>query len=190
MSSSRHEKILEYLEVAFHNILFAREVYPVELFERRRKYGVAVRMSRHPKLNCYIHSVVRGLRQWLDTCTLERVSLVIFDSKRRAIEEFSFDMAFKNLVSSRNFNDVSDAFSASLTKMELLDLPTPEKDCTFQIFAYAPPLDNNNSNRQSRAPWIAATDEETCNRKSGTVLIPVKSIQDDEFRMQVCVFRF
>ena len=30
---------------------------PADIFERRRKYGVPVWMSRHPELNGYIHEV-------------------------------------------------------------------------------------------------------------------------------------
>lgn len=72
--------LLEFLEVAIHTILcvpplwvpcaaarltreptcglrYHRSVYPSSLFERRRKYNVAVQMSRHPELNDYVFEV-------------------------------------------------------------------------------------------------------------------------------------
>ena len=36
--------LCEFLEVAFHQILFTRGVYPSGFFERRRKYGISVQV--------------------------------------------------------------------------------------------------------------------------------------------------
>ena len=37
--------LCEFLEVAFHLILYVREVYPPVVFERRKKYNVPVQVS-------------------------------------------------------------------------------------------------------------------------------------------------
>lgn len=37
--------VCEFLEVAFHLILYVREVYPAMVFERRKKYNVPVQVS-------------------------------------------------------------------------------------------------------------------------------------------------
>jgi len=36
--------LCEFLEVAFHLILYVREVYPPVVFERRKKYNVPVQV--------------------------------------------------------------------------------------------------------------------------------------------------
>lgn len=54
--------LLEFLEALVHQVLFVRELYAAELFQRQRLYGIAVRRSRHPELNAYISGVVGGLR--------------------------------------------------------------------------------------------------------------------------------
>ena len=54
--------LLEFLEALVHQVLFVRELYAPELFERQRLYGIAVRRSRHPDLNAYIAGAVGGLR--------------------------------------------------------------------------------------------------------------------------------
>ena len=36
------------------------------LFERRKKYGVPVQMSRHPELNSYILSVLESITPWME----------------------------------------------------------------------------------------------------------------------------
>lgn len=37
--------LCEFLEVAFHLILYVRELYPPVVFERRKKYNVPVQVS-------------------------------------------------------------------------------------------------------------------------------------------------
>ena len=49
-SSTQAEVLLGFLEAAIHTVLYARGVYPPELFELRKQYNVPVRMARHPAL--------------------------------------------------------------------------------------------------------------------------------------------
>lgn len=53
------------VEVAIHNILYVRQIYPVELFSRRKKYDTPVWRSRHPELNEYISGAVKALGEEL-----------------------------------------------------------------------------------------------------------------------------
>ena len=39
--------LCEFLEVAVHLILYVREVYPVGIFQKRKKYNVPVQVSLH-----------------------------------------------------------------------------------------------------------------------------------------------
>lgn len=52
---------------------FVREVYPAAAFERRKKYDVPVRMSRHPELNEYIAQVLKNARPWIVDVSVCRV---------------------------------------------------------------------------------------------------------------------
>ena len=49
------------VEVAIHTILYVRQIYPPDLFVRRRKYDMPVFQSRHPALNEYISGAVRAI---------------------------------------------------------------------------------------------------------------------------------
>ena len=53
------------VEVAIHTILRVRQVYPVDLFVRRRKYDAPVYQSRHPALNEYISGAVKAVGEEL-----------------------------------------------------------------------------------------------------------------------------
>ena len=54
--------LCEFIEAIIHEVLHLRAIYPAELFTRQRLYNIAVRKSRHPKLNDYIHGVVQSIK--------------------------------------------------------------------------------------------------------------------------------
>lgn len=56
----------EFLEVAVHLILYVREVYPVGIFQKRKKYNVPVQMSCHPELNQYIQDTLHCVKPLLE----------------------------------------------------------------------------------------------------------------------------
>jgi hypothetical protein len=62
-SSSRRSTIS--VEVAVHTILRTRQVYPADLFVRRKKYDAPVYQSRHPALNEYIAGAIKAVGEEL-----------------------------------------------------------------------------------------------------------------------------
>lgn len=68
----------DFLETVVHVLLFCRNAYPPELFERVRKYGIPIYMSRHPALNLYIADAVRSIVQMMEAkADVEAIRLVI-----------------------------------------------------------------------------------------------------------------
>lgn len=58
------------VEVAIHTILYVRQVYPAELFIRRKKYDTPVFQSRHPALNAYVSGAVKAVgEELLQACS-------------------------------------------------------------------------------------------------------------------------
>jgi hypothetical protein len=49
------------VEVAIHTILYVRQIYPADLFVRRKKYETPVYQSRHPGLNEYVAGAVKAI---------------------------------------------------------------------------------------------------------------------------------
>jgi len=92
------EMVLEFLEVAIHCILFVREVYPIEIFERRRKYNVPVAMSRSQSLNQYIGQALNSLRDWMLKGIVEVIAVLIIeeeiDKVEIVVERFNFEISF------------------------------------------------------------------------------------------------
>ena len=50
--------LCEFLEVAFHLVLYVREVYPAVVFERRKKYNVPVQVSEDFRLEMFLQRLV------------------------------------------------------------------------------------------------------------------------------------
>ena len=48
-----------------HTILYVRQIYPADLFIRRKKYDTPVFQSRHPALNAYISGAVKAVGEEL-----------------------------------------------------------------------------------------------------------------------------
>jgi len=84
--------LCEFLEVAFHLILYVREVYPAVVFERRKKYNVPVQMCCHPDLNQYILDVLQTIKPLLEKNEVQRVTLVISNKKFSPVERFVFEI--------------------------------------------------------------------------------------------------
>ena len=92
--------LCEFLEVAFHNILYVREVYPqgtacagrlckiiilshhLVLFEHRRKYSVPVWMCVHPELNLYIKDVLVATKTLISKGEIDKIVLAIKNKVR------------------------------------------------------------------------------------------------------------
>mmetsp|Transcript_3640 Transcript_3640/g.7285 ORF Transcript_3640/g.7285 Transcript_3640/m.7285 type:complete len:229 (+) Transcript_3640:55-741(+) len=86
--------LCEFLEVAVHCILFHRAVYPPEIFDPRRMYGVPVRQSRHKALNDYIAQALTDAKHWMHKGMVESVVVAIEDaSTHKQLERFVFEVS-------------------------------------------------------------------------------------------------
>ncbi|XP_006454068.1 hypothetical protein AGABI2DRAFT_196792, partial [Agaricus bisporus var. bisporus H97] len=84
--------IAEFIEVAIHTILFVRQVYPADVFVRRKKYETPVYQSRHPALNEYISGAVKAVRDEMELGKVEKVIVAIRDQNQVALERFIFSI--------------------------------------------------------------------------------------------------
>ncbi|KIK70737.1 hypothetical protein GYMLUDRAFT_32786 [Collybiopsis luxurians FD-317 M1] len=94
--------ITEFIEVAIHTILYVRQVYPAELFIRRKKYDTPVFQSRHPTLNTYISDAVKAVGEEMIKGNLDKVVVVIKNKDEKALERFIFSM--ENMIQVEKFD--------------------------------------------------------------------------------------
>lgn len=86
--------LLEFLEVAFHHVLFFRKIYPKEIFVKRKVYGSTVYVSEHPELNEYLLNVLNSIRELIkeDANSVKAINLIFYNSNKLPTEKFVFDM--------------------------------------------------------------------------------------------------
>jgi len=94
--------IIEFIEVAIHTILYVRQIYPVDLFVRRKKYDTPVFQSRHPALNEYISGAVKAIGEELVLGNVDKVVVVIKDKDQVALERFIFSV--QNMITVESYN--------------------------------------------------------------------------------------
>ncbi|XP_068626490.1 mitotic spindle assembly checkpoint protein MAD2B [Battus philenor] len=132
---------VEFLAVAFHNILYYTAVYPPNVFETRKKYSVVVYRSQHPDVNQYIDLCLKSVAECLREGTMKRVEFAVTDNDYTPIIKFVFDFE-KNVA----YEEDSDAylvqveqnlraFCLNLSAMsnKLRDIPD---DRSFTIFLH------------------------------------------------------
>jgi mitotic spindle assembly checkpoint protein MAD2B len=88
--------ITEFVECAIHYILYVRQIYPPELFVRRKKYEAPVYQSRHPGLNEYISGAIRAVGHELVQGQVDKIVVLIKDKNEVALERFIF--AVQNMI--------------------------------------------------------------------------------------------
>lgn len=106
--------ITEFIEVAIHTILYVRQIYPADLFVRRKKYDTPVFQSRHPALNEYISGTVKAVSDELVLGNVDKVVVVIKDRNQVALERFIFSV--QNMIEVESYNkdtSVQDAMSSA-----------------------------------------------------------------------------
>lgn len=186
--------LLEFLEVAIHNIIYIRHIYPSSIFERRKKYGVPVQMSIHPHLNEYITECLKTIKELLKKNEVRRVTVVFSDKHRTPVEIFVFDILDLN----RNFQIESDPYllrveeafrgfclRLSVTGTQLKPLP---EDSTFSVQIHTIETasvslaeDHNFEN----FPWIEADLRET--EVMEPSIMPIKTMETGYVKLQMYV---
>eukprot|EP00242_Pyramimonas_sp_CCMP2087_P009405 CAMPEP_0198215484 /NCGR_PEP_ID=MMETSP1445-20131203/50185_1 /TAXON_ID=36898 /ORGANISM="Pyramimonas sp., Strain CCMP2087" /LENGTH=192 /DNA_ID=CAMNT_0043891231 /DNA_START=252 /DNA_END=827 /DNA_ORIENTATION=+ len=150
MASSEHagwnigskEILCEFLEAAFHHILYTRDVYPQELFQRGRLYNVPIQKSRHPDLNEYISSAVFSIHKWMVKGGLHTVVLLIVDEKHTPVERFVFRFQLARAqeeAAGLPLDQIERTLSAFISKISLTHAvvkPLPI-GCRFQILVHS-----------------------------------------------------
>ena len=137
--------LIDFWEVALHQILYSRGVYPERIFIKCKKYGVPIWKSEHPWINQYLLEHLRSLKAILEKRQLlERFDLVILDGTN-VLETYAFEFDAKRierdkeessgLFDSNVFSSVELQFRTMLLKISAslsrLEPSTPESDMSF-----------------------------------------------------------
>lgn len=129
---------IEFLSVAFHNILYYVPIYPASTFETRKKYNVVVYRSIHPEVNEYMNLCLKSIAECLNNNQLTRIEFAVTNGEFEPMLKFIFDIS-----TNETFMDTADAylvqteqnlraFCLSLASMTSKFANAPD-DCSFMI---------------------------------------------------------
>jgi hypothetical protein len=115
------ERLVEFLTVCIHTLLYVRNIYPESIFEQRRYLGMSCWQSRHPDINNYVNKVIDNSRSLIESNLVERF---IFATEQNGKckdhtsikccfeSEFEFDETYRALL--------EEEFRASILSLGLL----------------------------------------------------------------------
>ena len=113
--------LASFLEVAVHQYLYTRSVYPATLFDRKRCFQMPVHMSRHPQLNAYIARALEGVRPQLDRHLLGALAIVLVEEASGVpVERLVFNfLSFPDASSTRD--RLEDTCRSFLLKIAMIE---------------------------------------------------------------------
>ena len=131
----------DFFTVAIHTILYERELYPERSFLIARKYNLAVRQSRHPKVCEWVNDSTTAVESELSKGTLQTVAVVIYTENNKPFERFVFDLSRFPSVPPSELDVPLDRLTADGSKIPVL----PSVDLEEQLRAFMSTLVNCSS---------------------------------------------
>lgn len=193
LGNAASDILTEFLEVAVHNILYIRNIYPPSIFVRRKKYGVPVQMSIHPYLNEYITECLKTIRDLLQRNEVRKVTVTFFNETQRAIERFVFDILDLNKTLNQDdpyFIKGEEAFRGFCLKLAVTASylrPLPEKS-TFRVQIHTSEtvsVSLAEDPRYQDFPWIETDEQE--NEVLNANITPIKTLDTGLLKVQMYV---
>ncbi|OSD03233.1 DNA-binding protein [Trametes coccinea BRFM310] len=194
--------VAEFIEVAIHTILYVRQVYPPDLFIRRKKYDTPVFQSRHPALNEYIAGAVKAVTDELALGTVDKVVVVIKGADEKPLERFIF--ALRNTLQVEPYNkdtSVEGAISAAslghyfrsfLVKLNMIEAQLGQMYLEDLSFAIVLELHDDKAPSATQGkdppPWIpAATPDTTAGAAESAELHMVRAVDTGIINLSLAV---
>lgn len=187
-----------FAEAAVHLILYTRELYPNELFEKRLLFGVPVHRCRHPLVSDYVKQIMDSLKPLLISGALESIAVLIFKDggstgSRESIERFV--LAFDWLKEINPNADISlkreelegvlRSFLLKVTVADALLQPLPQGSPFEIVINLAKDLEGEDAETlvSEECPWVLLDKPDF----ESSTLTPLKDLSTNLFRIKLFV---
>ncbi|XP_073823521.1 DNA polymerase zeta subunit 2 [Musca autumnalis] len=142
MDNDINDIIIEAIEVFVNHILYTRDVYPAQIFKKRRIYNTPVFVSIYPPLNTYLYKVLRTVRELLKTGELEGVEVLLYKDDTEIYEKYTFQInpqsSGRISVEDEFLMDFEEQLRSSLYSLaeRVKTLEKLPSDCKFKVLIY------------------------------------------------------
>lgn len=144
--------VSEFFKFGVNNILYQRGVYPPEVFEAKKQYGLSLWQTTDDSLNKYLTSVLGQTKAWLEEGCLRQMVLVITEADtKEVLERWTFDIETNKDVlggtgplPDKPEKEITSEIQAIMRQItaSVTFLPLLETRCTIDILMYTNPIDS------------------------------------------------
>nr|CAI5836984.1 unnamed protein product [Callosobruchus analis] len=183
--------LCEFFEVAIHNILYVRKLYPASIFTVKKKFGIPVYQCIHPQVNEYILNSLKAVSFHLKRNHLKQLFICIH-KQNILFEKYVFEvLATKNVVDS---DALLIEFERSLRNL-MLNLFTSQQyvdelpeETTFsvrlQTTAHSS-LEFDQSPAYEEFPWVEIKQKD--NKCENVNIVPIYTVESDVINFQLYI---
>lgn len=131
---------MEALEVFINHIIYVRDIYPSQIFKKRRIYNTPVYVSIYPPLNTYLYKVLRTSRELLKSGELECIEILLYRDECKELERYKFKLKLEKFQGNEDefLMDFEEQVrnSLSLLAERLKGLEKLPSDAKFRILVH------------------------------------------------------
>lgn len=117
-----------------------RDVYPQQIFKKRRIYNTPVYVSIYPALNTYLYKVLRTARELLKSGEFECVEMLFYKDEHKKYEHYKFKVNPEKITTNKDqfLLDFEEKLRASLSTLSerLKGLKKLPLDAKFRVLAH------------------------------------------------------
>ncbi|CAM1322806.1 MAD2L2 (predicted) [Pycnogonum litorale] len=199
IDSAEIDVICEFIEVAFHNILFVRGIYPEKVFKKQKKYNIPVNICRHPDVSSYVTDCVASIRTLLANDHTKKVVLNVIKNENRPVEKFVF--LFGRINTANEFDErqilrLEQDLRSALLKLTTSD-PQPsanatDQGCTFTVEMHTDELSLqqlSSDNPNESFPWVKVDQnlESDTKHVADSRIVALKTIKANKYQVQIFI---
>jgi mitotic spindle assembly checkpoint protein MAD2 len=131
-------------DYAINSILYQRGIYPSEDFEQKKKYGLALMVTKDAGVRQYLNKVLSQIQSWLMSGDIQKLVVAIIDidsndTKERWNFDIQMDMEAAATGSEKPQQEIVNEIRTIIRQItsSVTYLPLLEGRCTFDILIYA-----------------------------------------------------
>eukprot|EP01112_Ceratiomyxa_fruticulosa_P002356 TRINITY_DN12487_c0_g2_i1.p1 TRINITY_DN12487_c0_g2~~TRINITY_DN12487_c0_g2_i1.p1 ORF type:complete len:167 (-),score=32.08 TRINITY_DN12487_c0_g2_i1:236-736(-) len=137
--------VVEFFGYSINSILYQRGIYPPESFSKVNKYGLSMLVTNDEGLKSYLKNVLLQLNDWILSCTVQKLVLIITDvSTKDVLERWVFDIIAEKPSSTekdhpaKTEKEINGEIAAIIRQItaSVTFLPLLQDPCTFDLLVY------------------------------------------------------
>ncbi|XP_034947753.1 mitotic spindle assembly checkpoint protein MAD2B [Chelonus insularis] len=189
--------LAEFLEIAFHGILYIRNLYPQEIFTKKKIYSTGIFISEHPEINEYIRNVIQTIRELLlqSEESIKKINFVFLDKEKKPLETFVFDL-YNFRLDGREKDSYFLKTEMAMREFYLKLMASPNylkklpEDSSFIIEIEtheAAHIGLSENEKCQEFPWLIKELSDNSNNTTANLLLPLSTFKTEYLGLQVFV---